>query len=749
MANTEKFQEYIQSVLTKGQRNRYLKGCVNKAKYYELEENEALSYIREVWGPDFSKTDEGSFRKAWRETSVNSTYSEDSKKSTIDKLEDRIDSIVKNINNDQVQLNKELLLSKLENVKCKKMNISFTKTTKDLLYWFTEKEIIWLSKSFLHNSQNQFRDIHTYSQDDYKKNLGLFSYMCCNPFRSSAEKRNDNEVSTFRYMLIESDTLSLKEQLALFFDMINFGVPIKSIIHSGGKSLHCLIKLRNINSVEEFKEYAEKLFQLFESVIGETIDRACSNPSRLTRSPFGKYDKPGENEGNTQKVLYVDPSFEVKEDAYEKIKKYFQFKGLISKNQNIKKEEIATNELLYVVDRNIIYDIWQNHGKYYWRIKDFSGNFPYIDESFSSKAALIESAMQFIDNDFKDILKTPKDFKDLIINYKQNTFTPGLVKDLKVKKNTVNAFRCGFLSNIIDDEHIPSQLNNALEIFLDNIFGENQNERKWVLQWMRDYMHNFDKMVTAPVFWGIPGCGKSMLVEAFGRAIGNSISPKQTQVEESRFNSWIMNAVIILDEISCGSKKDGKAFGDYLKSLITQEYQTIEFKGRDIASEVRIPNCYLFTSNISDYIPPVFLEENDRRYTIIRNDDSRNLIELWTDDDFKNWNSGLYKKILMKYIYNLEEDKSVDIRKGLPTKYKNEILEMSKNNNQIAAEEFYKDHKGTGFISISELREKVKDYGVEYSISFGKILRKLGAVHKTKCVTIPNFGKKTYKGLEL
>ena len=74
------------------------------------------------------------------------------------------------------------------------------------------------------------------------------------------------------------------------------------------------------------------------------------------------------------------------------------------------------------------------------------------------------------------------------------------------------------------------------------------------------------------------------LVECFGSAIGDWHSHKQNQIEDVRFNSWINHTVLILDEVSCGSKKDGKALGDYLKSLITQLSQSIEEKGKEAVS---------------------------------------------------------------------------------------------------------------------------------------------------------------------
>jgi hypothetical protein len=172
------------------------------------------------------------------------------------------------------------------------------------------------------------------------------------------------------------------------------------------------------------------------------------------------------------------------------------------------------------------------------------------------------------------------------------------------------------------------------------------------------------------------------LVECFGSAIGDWHSPKQNQIEDVRFNSWINHTVLILDEVSCGSKKDGKAFGDYLKSLITQLSQSIEENGKEAVS-MKINNCFMFTSNKSSWIAPIFIESKskDRRYTIVGNKNSKNLRKdnLWSQKDFNDWDKGYLQKVLMKYIYNLPEDKSISLNYGIDNEFKSEIQQRCQN----------------------------------------------------------------------
>ena len=246
--------------------------------------------------------------------------------------------------------------------------------------------------------------------------------------------------------------------------------------------------------------------------------------------------------------------------------------------------------------------------------------------------------------------KSIKDFKTYSVPFKSEYKNPVLARNIKVEAEKINLFTPGWLSEALDDPNIPSQLTPALTTLLDNLFGKDDQTRHWTLQWMRNFMHNFQKMMTAVVFWGDPGCGKSMIAECFGAAIGDFHSPKQNQIEDVRFNTWVNHAVLILDEVSCGSKKDGKSFGDYLKSLITQPIQSVEGKCKDIML-MKINNCYLFTSNVSTWIVPLFIENKDRRYTIVCNENSKNLRndKLWSQKDFDDWDSGYLQKVLMKY----------------------------------------------------------------------------------------------------
>ncbi len=92
---------------------------------------------------------------------------------------------------------------------------------------------------------------------------------------------SDAMVSDNRFALLESDDMSIDEQWAMVHKM---SLPIESIVHSGGKSLH--IKCR-INAGPNGKLYKERVGMLLDYVnrFGFRVDTNCRNASRLTRLP--------------------------------------------------------------------------------------------------------------------------------------------------------------------------------------------------------------------------------------------------------------------------------------------------------------------------------------------------------------------------------------------------------------------------------------------------------------------------------
>ena len=87
-------------------------------------------------------------------------------------------------------------------------------------------------------------------------------------------------VTDYRYCLIESDDMSIEKQYAMFTEL---KLPIATLTHSGGKSLHAIVKVDAPNR-HEYQRRFEYIRKVCESA-GFTIDKATKDPSRLSRLP--------------------------------------------------------------------------------------------------------------------------------------------------------------------------------------------------------------------------------------------------------------------------------------------------------------------------------------------------------------------------------------------------------------------------------------------------------------------------------
>ena len=91
--------------------------------------------------------------------------------------------------------------------------------------------------------------------------------------------RNEN-ITDFRYALVESDTLTIAEQDSLFRKL---ELPIACLVHSGGKSLHAIVHI-DASDIDEYKKRVTFLYDYLEKN-GVEIDKQNRNPSRLSRMP--------------------------------------------------------------------------------------------------------------------------------------------------------------------------------------------------------------------------------------------------------------------------------------------------------------------------------------------------------------------------------------------------------------------------------------------------------------------------------
>ncbi|WP_047835254.1 AAA family ATPase [Robinsoniella sp. RHS] len=91
--------------------------------------------------------------------------------------------------------------------------------------------------------------------------------------------KNEN-VTDYRYALVESDTMDIDKQNAIIREL---ELPVACLVHSGGKSLHAIVRV----DAPDYNEYRKRVDYLYNvcQKNGIKIDTQNRNPSRLSRMP--------------------------------------------------------------------------------------------------------------------------------------------------------------------------------------------------------------------------------------------------------------------------------------------------------------------------------------------------------------------------------------------------------------------------------------------------------------------------------
>lgn len=111
---------------------------------------------------------------------------------------------------------------------------------------------------------------------DYSPEVG--AWIRFNPLDGKGIK-NEN-VTDFRYSLVESDTTEVEQQYAILKEL---ELPIACLVHSGKRSLHAIVKIEAAN-YDEYRKRVDYLYTVCEKN-GLKIDTQNRNPSRLSRMP--------------------------------------------------------------------------------------------------------------------------------------------------------------------------------------------------------------------------------------------------------------------------------------------------------------------------------------------------------------------------------------------------------------------------------------------------------------------------------
>ena len=136
-------------------------------------------------------------------------------------------------------------------------------------------------------------------------------YIIINTFTGNPAPKKNNEgdsyrcdgaIKSFRHCLVEFDNLCRVDQIR-FWSAAK--LPIRALIDSGGKSIHAWLDVSKISNVSNGDQWDREIkIGLYEkALVPLGIDRACCNPSRLSRLPgYFRAEK-----GRFQRLLWLSP----------------------------------------------------------------------------------------------------------------------------------------------------------------------------------------------------------------------------------------------------------------------------------------------------------------------------------------------------------------------------------------------------------------------------------------------------------
>lgn len=117
-----------------------------------------------------------------------------------------------------------------------------------------------------------------------------FGFTCVNSLsgfpNDQGSFRSNSNVKRYSFALVESDSLPLEQQIAL---MRGLRLPVKSLVFSGGKSIHALVDVARIPGGESVKDQSTWDLIVKKNFFGQVaplgFDKATSNSARICRLP--------------------------------------------------------------------------------------------------------------------------------------------------------------------------------------------------------------------------------------------------------------------------------------------------------------------------------------------------------------------------------------------------------------------------------------------------------------------------------
>ena len=141
--------------------------------------------------------------------------------------------------------------------------------------WMPSKGVYDRTSAELISSLRKHPDDLGATIGDWKEECG--AWIRFNPVDGGVKNEN---ITRFTYALVESDDMPISEQDAIYRKL---ELPIATLTHSAGKSLHAIVKV-DAENYEEYRKRVDFLYDFLEKN-GLKVDKQNRNPSRLSRMP--------------------------------------------------------------------------------------------------------------------------------------------------------------------------------------------------------------------------------------------------------------------------------------------------------------------------------------------------------------------------------------------------------------------------------------------------------------------------------
>lgn len=269
---------------------------------------------------------------------------------------------------------------------------------------------------------------------------------------------------------------------------------------------------------------------------------------------------------------------------------------------------------------------------------------------------------------------------------------------------------------------VVSELEKRCKVIYEimiNIFGEKEYLERF-LNWIAFILQARVKSYTAWLITSnVQGIGKDLL---FIRILMPLFGEKQSQLMNGsriakNFNKIDMNCFLrgYNEVFSAGNAKENLHRKESLKDLITAPYQSIEIKGVDTFQTSNFMNFILFSN--SEHA--IFLDDEDRRFNVIRNDGAIKVSDLSIYRGLKYLETDIANELreFADIVFTLEYDREL-ANHPIETEAKNRLKALSKDEYEEFAERLKaKDASYFLLDEIFPITEPEKNMGLKTDIA--------------------------------